>query len=65
MRINIRVYKANKGNAKAEWLGSNKKHKVIDEIYDVDNGNEAYKIFWEQHPEVKSNWEVRMNVITR
>lgn len=59
MKINFKVYKANKGNKKAEHLYQSQKHIVIDEIYEVSNGNEAYKRLWAEHPEIKSNWEIK------
>lgn len=63
MLINIRVYKANKGNRKAEWLPAKDKHKVIDEIYEVGNGNQAYRRLFEDHPEIKKNWEIKAHVM--
>lgn len=59
MKIGIKVYKANKGNKKAERLAQSQKHVVIDEVYEVSNGNEAYIRLWAEHPEIKSTWEIK------
>ena len=59
MKVRITVYKANKGNKKAERLARSQKHVVINEVYEVSNGNEVYKRLWAEHPEIKSNWEIK------
>ncbi len=63
MKFNFKVLKANKGNAKACWLYERQKHIVIDVDIEADNGNLAYRKLYDMHPEIKSNWEVRITNI--
>ncbi len=63
MKFNFKVWKANRGNAKAAYLYKSQKHIVIDVDIEADNGNLAYRKLYEMHPEIKSNWEVRITNI--
>ena len=63
MKFNFKVWKANKGNAKAAYLYNSQKRIVIDVDIEADNGNLAYRKLYEMHPEIKSNWEVRISNI--
>lgn len=63
MKFNFKVFKANKGNAKAAYLYSSQKHIVIDADIEAENGNVAYRKLHEMHPEIKSNWEIKLTNI--
>ena len=63
MKFNFKVLKANKGNKKADYLYNSQKHIVIDVDIEADNGNLAYRKLYEMHPEIKSNWEIRLTNI--